>query len=218
VQIVCNRFVMREGVDWPHLAHCIFACTFGGICGYVQAGGRGLRNHPSLESITVQDHGGNYWRHGSLNQDREWELDDTERSVAALATQAKADTEAGEPIVCPKCAKVRAAGVGCPECGHVAAGRRRIVIQTDGKLREVRDAPGSKVTTDPADWQKWKSCVFRCRNSGRTFRQARAIYARENYGLYPASDFPLMPRDQATWDSKVSDVGLNTIWHPKQEA
>ncbi|QDV74787.1 hypothetical protein [Botrimarina mediterranea] len=122
IEIVSNRFVMREGVDWTHLVHSVFACTFGGICGYLQSGGRVLRNHPSLDHVVIQDHGGNYWRHDSLNADRVWSLDDTEAKIADRHAEAYREKKEAEPIVCPKCAKVRARGVACPACGFAYSG------------------------------------------------------------------------------------------------
>src|SRR5690606_19790965 len=47
--LVTNRFVLREGIDWPFLAHGIFATVFGSLASYLQSGGRLLRNHPSLD-------------------------------------------------------------------------------------------------------------------------------------------------------------------------
>lgn len=211
---VSNRFVMREGIDWPHLWHGIFACTFGSISSYMQAGGRLLRNHPSLDgSVVIQDHGGNFWRHDSLNADRIWSLDDTEaklreRHADVFRTKAKP-----EPIVCPKCQKVRASGPVCQSCQFSYKGHRRIVVQTDGTLREVRGDiyRPRPVSTDPEDWKAWKACVFRCRNSNRTFNQARALFQRENHGRVPGPDFPLMPNNQADWYSKVADVPFSRL-------
>ena len=59
IKVVCNRFVLREGIDAPWLAHAIFATIFGSLQSYVQSGGRLLRAFPGLESVTIQDHGGN---------------------------------------------------------------------------------------------------------------------------------------------------------------
>lgn len=58
IKVVTNRFVLREGVDAPWLAHGIFATAFGSVQTYLQAGGRLLRAHPSLQTVTIQDHGG----------------------------------------------------------------------------------------------------------------------------------------------------------------
>jgi len=58
-KVLCNRFVMREGINWPWIAHGIFATVFGSLTSYIQAGGRLLRAHPSMDRVTIQDHGGN---------------------------------------------------------------------------------------------------------------------------------------------------------------
>jgi superfamily II DNA or RNA helicase len=84
IVVLCNRFVLREGINAPWMAHGIFATVFGSLQSYLQSGGRLLRASASLEFITLQDHGGNWWRHGSLNADREWHLDDTCAGVAHL--------------------------------------------------------------------------------------------------------------------------------------
>lgn len=58
IKVLCNRFVLREGIDLPHIGHAIFATIFGSLSSYLQAGGRLLRSYPGLECVTVQDHGG----------------------------------------------------------------------------------------------------------------------------------------------------------------
>lgn len=63
VKIVCNRYVMREGIDFPWIYHCIMATVFGSLTTYLQAGGRLLRAHDSLDHVLLQDHGGNWHRH-----------------------------------------------------------------------------------------------------------------------------------------------------------
>ena len=213
IEIVSNRFVMREGVDWTHLAHCVFACTFGGVCGYLQSGGRVLRNHPDLDHVVIQDHGGNFWRHDSLNCDRVWSLEDTEAKIAERKANEHREKKEPEPIVCPKCSAVRASGVECRKCGFAYRGRKRMVIETDGTLRAVhgdihRPRP---VSTDPADHKAWKACVFRCKNSGRTFNQARALFQRENGGRVPGPGFPMMPTSEGDWFARVRDVHFHQL-------
>lgn len=58
IKVLCNRFVLREGIDCPWLAHGIFATAFGSLQTYLQSGGRLLRTHPGLSHVTIQDHGG----------------------------------------------------------------------------------------------------------------------------------------------------------------
>lgn len=215
---VSNRFVLREGVDWPWLQHGIFACTFGSVASYLQAGGRLLRQYfvdgaPQLEGVTVQDHGGCFWRHDSLNADREWLLTDTDKSLQEKHDEIYRTKAEPEPIVCPKCSKVRSRGAHCPACGFAHQGRRRIVVQTDGQLREVRGDvyKERRVSTDPDAHKKWKQCYYRCKNSGKTFNQARALFQRENYGAVPGPDFPLVPLSKTDWNLPVGDVPYSRL-------
>lgn len=205
---IANRFVLREGIDFPWLAHCIFACTFGSVTSYLQAGGRLLRAHPSLTGVTVQDHGGNFWRHDSLNCDREWSLDITEKAIQEKHDELYQTKGKPEPIVCPQCAKVRHGGAQCPACGFAYEGRRRIVVQTDGSLREVRGDifKPRRVNNSPEAHKSWVSCYYRSLKSGRTFNQARATFQHDNGGTIPGADFPLYPKNESDWGLKVADV------------
>lgn len=209
---ISNRFVLREGIDARWLAHGIFACTFGSVASFLQSGGRLLRACEGLTHVTVQDHGGNHWRHDSLNADRHWSLDDTEKSLKEKHEAKYRTKEESEPLVCPKCSKVRSRGVECPACKFVAKGHRRMVIQTDGTLREVRGDVyrPRKVNTSPEDHQKWKSCVYRCKAKGMNFNQARGLFLRET-GTVPGPDFPMLPIEGADWGQKVQDVPYSRL-------
>lgn len=209
VLVTCNRFVLREGVDWPFLAHCIFACTFGSLSSYLQAGGRMLRAHPSLDRVAIQDHGGNFHRHDSLNCDRVWNLDKTDGQIQGERIELFRTKKAAEPSVCPFCKAVnKVFSPICPVCRKSVKAKRRVVIQTNGELKEVHGDiyRERRVSTSPALHKAWAGCVFRCRNSGRTFNQARALFQRENGGLCPGAGFPFLPKNEADWYLKVADV------------
>lgn len=218
IAIVTNRFVLREGIDVPEIYHGILATAFGALTPYIQAGGRILRAHPSLDHVVIQDHGGNWHRHGSLNADRQWELDATDRiTVKEREERMRNKEESGErePIVCPTCAKVRSSGNQCPHCGHMSAGKTRVVVQTDGKLREVKGDVYRKrrVSQDPADVQAWKQCYFRCKNAKKpmSFNQAAALFMRENGGKWPDPSWPLMPKDEMGKYRKIKDVPMSEL-------
>src|SRR5262249_3655646 len=123
-------------------------------------GGRGLRASPSTGKthLTLQDHGGNWWRHGSLNVDREWRLEYTAAVVAGMRedhlrnkTCRRCRARLGnipvcsrcgflnerEPVVCPNCAAVRDGGPQCKKCGYEATRKSRLVVQADGTLKEM---------------------------------------------------------------------------------
>jgi superfamily II DNA or RNA helicase len=224
VRIVWNRFVLREAVDMPWLQHGILATVFGSLQSYLQSGGRLLRSCPPVGKtrVVVQDHGGNWWRHGSLNADRTWRLTDTSRIHAGLRndrmTGAGGDGEPPEqePFLCPACNGalvlrnlMRDFMVTCPRCGHEMDFRRRSrpVIQADGSLVEH---PGPiwqrrRVDERPDTAKKWRTYYFRARNSTMTFNQAAGLFFHDN-GYYPPRHLPLMPRTAYDWYLPVKSV------------
>jgi len=138
IKCICNRFVLREGINAPYVYCGLFATVFGSLTSYIQAGGRLLRNHESMDRVVIVDFGGNWWRHGSLNADREWELGDDDRIVQGIRKHRLQEKKEPEPITCPKCHAVRLWGKQCPQCGYQHVGKVRSVLQKDGSLREMR--------------------------------------------------------------------------------
>ena len=232
---LCNRFVLREGIDCTWLAHGIFATVFGSLQSYLQSGGRLLRAHDGLDHVVVQDHGGNWWRHGSLNADREWRLEYT----AAMAYGLRADALRGkkcrhcgaplpggspwcaacrkanevEPQRCPRCARVLYGRLCDPRfggCGWEASKKSRPVVMTDGTLKEMTgDAfRPRRLSVQPDGPQLWERMVYRSRTAkgAKTFRQAMALFAHENNWAWPDPTWPLMPRDPLDFYRLVADV------------
>lgn len=230
--VLCNRFVLREGIDAPWLSHGIFATIFGSLQTYLQSGGRLLRHHDSLSQVTIQDHGGNWWRHGSLNADREWRLEYTSgiahgmraerlrgklckecgvklkpRRPLCLACGALNETEPGR---CPECAQI-VTGPRCP-CGWVSkSGKRsRAVVSTDGTLKELTGdvfKPHS-ICKRPDGPKLWERMYHRSltEKGRRTFRSAFTLFAQENYWQWPSLDWPLMPLELFDQFRLIEDV------------
>jgi superfamily II DNA or RNA helicase len=209
LHIVCNRFVMREGIDWPWLAHCIMATVFGSLTSYLQSGGRFLRAYPGLDEVCLQDHGGNFHRHGSLNEDRDWFLGLTNSIAVGLRRERLRDRKLTEPITCPKCKLVRSGGQRCPRCGEEATKRSRVVVQHDGTLiqvdgdqyrpRRTRESPNTK--------ELWEKMYYRARKSrnAMTFSQAYGLFYHESK-YFPPKDLPFMPQHDLDWHRRVKDV------------
>ncbi len=189
---------------------------------YIQSLGRGLRSCPSVgkEYVTIQDHGGNWHRHGSINSDREWCLEDTDYIVTEAREAEMRKKATVEPICCPKCFAVRASGPICPKCKFSFAGRTRMVVQHDGTLREMKGdiykAPRIDKRDDAAE--RWKKYYFRACNSEMTFNQARGLYQYENKWLAPAEGLPLMPREPKDWFRMVKDVPMDRLIQKSQYA
>ena len=209
VEVLSNRFVLREGVDLPHVAHAIFACVFGSLRAYLQAGGRALRAHPSLDRVVIQDHGGSYCRHGSLNEDRYWELGMSGYRITGLRQEKMREHPETEPIICPNCGMARRMGATCPSCGHTCHKRSRLVVQIDGTLRRA-EGPSfrpKRTAQKPDTEKKWISMYHRARSKkwDATFRQAEALFFHENH-YWPPRNLPLMPVDPGDWFEKCTDV------------
>jgi superfamily II DNA or RNA helicase len=216
IRILCNRFVLREGIDCPWLAYGILATVFGSLQSYLQSGGRLLRAFHGLASVTIQDHGGNWHRHGSLNANRHWELGDTGRVVSGARTERfraglpeSADRPPREPVRCPQCSLIL--GSWRCLCGFTIDPRRksRPVIQADGSLIEM---PGDifiprKTSRRPNTEALWTKAYFQARNSKtrQTFAQALAYFFHQHH-YYPPLDLPRMPKDPGDLARAVADV------------
>ncbi len=228
VKGVSNRFVMREGIDLPWLEHCIMACVFGSLQSYLQSGGRLLRASPKTEKkqAVIQDHGGNWWRHGSLNADRTWQLNWTETHVGHLSLQKFTDPDSDEPkpFLCPYCSAVmswrrdyerdgRYVGY-CRECNQEIdfSKRTRPVIQEDGGLTRHGGDPMSPIVrrleNDTA--ALWKSIYWRARSAKMTFKAALGLFKRE-HGYYPADGIPYMPVNPSAMPRRVCDVPFDHL-------
>ena len=212
-QVICNRFVLREAIDMPWIYHVITACAFGGVSTYLQAVGRAMRFWPQWDEIILQDHGGNVFRHGMPDEDRDWVLGDSDRSIAK-AEKKKREKEKGEeiePICCPKCQAMRTHGSQCPKCGHKHKMSVRLVYQHDGELKRVK---GRIVKhKKPIDFPKiWKGALFSSANSGRSYAQAvaSAEYRAEKKGV--AIDWSAVPEPQRPSSVKNRKLTVGEIF------
>lgn len=209
LDVVCNRFVLREGIDIPELYHGILATPFGSIKSYLQAVGRIIRNHESLDHVMLQDHGGSSLRHGSPNDDRDWNtlFHLSERVASSLRQDYMREGIIPEPIVCPKCTAVRNFGSECMNCGFKHSKSVRMVVQKDGKLVETngRIAPPKRRLMRKNTERLWTECYYRCKRSGRTFKQAEGLFVYENH-YYPEKGLRFMPKQPEDWYRKAKDV------------
>lgn len=214
--VLCNRFVLREGIDVPEVEHLIFATVFGSITTYLQAGGRGLRACPAIGKTrcVIQDHGGNWHRHGSLNEDRRWQLHFTSAMYSGMRTDRLRDKRIPEPARCFRCGaivNVMRPGTTCGGCGQefTSAVRVRPVVTREGELKlmtgNIYKPPVVRRNQDTA--KLWAVVYFRCRNAKRpmTFRQALGLFKYENH-YEPPRDLKYMPVREVDWFLPVKEV------------
>ena len=216
IKVVCNRFVMREGIDIPGLYHAILATPIGSTTSYVQTVGRILRNCESLKDVghvVIQDHGGNWWRHGSPNMDRDWQsvFEMKESFVADHRADRCAEGKEPEPICCPNCQAIRMYGPKCHSCGFEHRASVRMVWQVNGTLKEVTSKCFPKKNRKDNDdvRNRWRQMVISSQRSrsknGMTFKQAEALFFLE-FGHYPSRQIPYMPIDELDMGRKIRDV------------
>ena len=162
-----------------------------------------------LVSNCVQDHGANFRRHGSLNENRHWELGQTGYKTTGLRIEAMREKPDMEPIICPKCGMGRLSGPACLKCGYEYHKRSKTVVQIDGTLRQVEGATYKPhyTTRKPDTEKKWNTMYHRAKSQkwDATFRQAAALFFYEER-YWPPNNLPLMPKTKEDWFSKVRDV------------
>ena len=220
IQVLCNRFVLREGIDLPHIAHAIFACVVGSLRSWLQMGGRVLRAHPATPTVCIHDHGANFRRHLSLNLDRYWELGQTGYKTTGMHIENMREHPEAEPIRCPRCGTMRLSGPKCinSECGYEYHKRSKVVVQVNGDLKLVEGASYKPHFTrqKPDTEKKWISMYHRAKSDkwDASFRQAVANFVQENH-YWPPKNLPFMPTDPADWFEKVKDVPRERLILPK---
>ncbi len=208
--VLCNRFVLREGIDAPWLSHGIFACVFGSLQSYLQSGGRLLRAHPGVGQVTIQDHGGNWWRHGSLNEDRNWFLELTDTMAYGLRADRLREGTESKPRKCPQCGLIVRRAICLCGFDMRKAKVSRPVLTTDGRLVELEGDvfPQRRTYTGTNGPKDWERMYYRSKTEKgrRTFREAMALFAMEHNWGYPSPDWPFMPREPLDHYRFVGDV------------
>ncbi len=217
--VLCNRFVLREGIDAPWLAHAIFATIFGSLQTYLQSAGRLLRNHSSLKwagVVKIQDHGGNWWRWGSVNEDRHWKLEYTGQYLKDKRSDRLREKKDTEPFACPQCSLILMCG-RCINCGwrpHLWV-KARPVVSTAGTLRlmtgDIYKPHGICKRSDGAArwaryfWASWKH------KKERTFRNTAIAFASEHNWQWPDPAWPFMPLEEEDWYRPCSEVPFERL-------
>ena len=225
IKIITNRFVLREGIDAPWIQYGILATIFGSLTSYLQAGGRIIRADPEgdFDHVTVIDHGGNYWRHGSLNSTRHWKLEYTDKMVSDLRLQRiREEDEAPKPITCPKCLVNRAGGDTCFKCGFKYEKTDRMVMQTNGKLTLMSNKTFQKrryLTPTQKLQDKWTQRVRAIRKSKKshvqrmTWKQLETSVMRDDdsHGKWPPRTLKDQPIEPIDWYLKIRDTPADRL-------
>lgn len=117
-QVLSNCEVFTEGFDMPDVDAVILARPTKSLRMYLQMVGRGLRTKPGGGDCMILDHSGNVLRHGPVDQEHEWSLDEEVKPRVEKKTEKK--TEKGKKekeYICGTCGAVFSGTSLCPLCG-----------------------------------------------------------------------------------------------------
>ena len=214
-RVLCSYGVLAEGWDLPVAAHCMLCRPVAATTVYLQLVGRILRAAPGKSRATLVDHVGAWHRPGlgSPNQDREWKLEDTNKTIAKAEKQfreQRGPDEEREPARCPQCSRILAyrpgEGFRCV-CGHVFRRSVRMVIQLSGKLeRKVGATIKRKLPKGDTDF--YRAALFAAANSGRTVGQAYGIACAKKKGTISRAQCDIWIPEKASsqWHMRAADV------------
>ena len=232
VKVVMHCQVLKEAFDFIDLYHLILATPICSLVSYVQQVGRVIRYSPNTpDHVLVSDHAGNSYRHGSPNEDRDWEhlyhLTETEiRQEQEKRNNSDSGSDEDVPAVCPKCGTMVRPNGKCPPppvgCGEEIdrnnPRKLRFIRQESGSLKEIPDASlkkqGKKVSLDSVAQKRWNGLYWASKNSkssrAMTFNQLKAAYKRE-YGEYPPPGLKFMPKRTNDWKRQARDVSIKYL-------
>lgn len=205
VTVVCSCSVLKYGVDVPAVECVQIVDGFASLVDYLQACGRGLRAAPGKSECVVIDHSGAVLYHGFPDADRAWELSEDTDHGARHRKRMKSG-EAPAPIACLGCGLLFGGRPECPECGWKPKRQGKAVPTAGGQLYRVQGetaAPAPAANRGEEYRRGWARCVAQCRHSGRTLKQAAAMFARQ-FGRGP---WDLVSRA----DGKLPPAGYD--WH-----
>jgi superfamily II DNA or RNA helicase len=237
IKILWNRFVLREGIDEPHVKCVMLATPVGSYRSFLQMVGRGLRTHESKDMCIVLDFGGAWWRHGSVNVNVDWEsvFDCADPDVISKNRIAE-QREEGEPMgrVCPKCGMVHkpfSRMIFCQYCNHeMQLGKAsRPILQADGTLQNVTGEPVKqwKIKKTPKAKKIWEGLYWSAMKKGNGEVSFDQLYQRFHYktavlagsmqkpafhqAYYPPRDLPNMPKNPNDWHRNAGEVDRDEL-------
>jgi len=171
LQVVCNAQLWVAGVDVPEIECIVLLRPSKSLTFYLQSIGRGLRTAPGKTHLTVLDHSGCIFDHGSPEVERKWSLEGRRKEGVTPVRQ------------CPACFCAHPPAPVCPECGYrYPLTDRDVPEEIDDELEEV-DLRQAEVV-----WNKRQEQIAKKAEQGRarTLEQLIELGKSRNY-RYPVA-------------------------------
>mgnify|MGYP005812438807 CR=1 FL=1 len=184
IKVLSNCQVLTEGWDCPKVS-CVIICRPTLSLGlHLQMLGRSLRIFPNKKDTLIIDHAGNVYRHGFIDDDRDFKL--TMTKVKAKDKRIVEPIEK-QPITCLECdgtvymptREQRA----CPNCGHIPTKKEQKILIKQGRLVEV---PKEKIELEYDKKDFYAELLYYSRQRGYNDGWASHVF-KEKYKHFPHS-------------------------------
>lgn len=142
--VLSNSDIFGEGFDVPAIEAAILLRPTKSLSLHLQQVGRALRPCEGKSEAIILDHAGNSLTHGLPDDEREWSLDDREKSKRAAPAEVAVRQ-------CEECFFVYRPASRCPQCGHAPIIKAREIEVVEGELTEFQRA-----AQDEAKRRRWK--------------------------------------------------------------
>lgn len=206
-RVVISVDVLREGFDLPVLCCGIDLQPNQQLRSFWQKVGRVKRPSDGQTHAFWLDFAGNYHRFPHPDSDPTWPEGPAEETTQeVIQKQREAGTQA-QPIMCPKCSRVRDRGDTCPGCGWKNPQAIRRVRMGNGKLKEMPafTAPKRQPTKEERMFSRWTQRLYAALYTGATYSQAARIYHKQT-GEYPQEGWVgVYPVGDLRWQTRVPD-------------
>jgi DNA repair protein RadD len=126
VQVLSSVAIFTEGWDCPAAEVAILARPTLSLSLFLQMAGRVLRPSLGKERALLHDHGGNFLRHGLVEEERDYSLTVTPKRTVALHTC---------PLCCQIFSFIRDDGT-CPKCDELIAPPREVREAQERRAKE----------------------------------------------------------------------------------
>ena len=136
LEVVVNCQVLTEGFDLPDVGCIVLARPTKSMGLYRQMVGRGLRPAPGKDHVIIVDHSGATFRHGFVEDEVPWTLDE-DTKAAAPAHEARSAASTSLLLACTNCSAIRTAGKPCPQCGFMPRRPGEYLHVRDGDLARL---------------------------------------------------------------------------------